>query len=266
MSKKPIGVFDSGVGGLTILRELKKQFPHEDFIYFGDTAHVPYGTKSKKTVTQYAAGITHFLQTQQVKLIIVACNTASALALPTLRKNFPIPILGVIEAGARAAVNATQNGKIAILGTNATINSKAYVKSLLRLEKNLKIIQQACPLFVPLVEANWHKKPAADLIAREYLAPVIKNGTDTVILGCTHYPLLKTTLSKILGKQVKLIDSATTLATQTRNILIKNRQAQTEGKGKTVFFASDEPARFKKMAEQILQAPIGKVTLKKLNG
>lgn len=263
MKKQPIGIFDSGLGGLTILKALRHQLPHEDFIYFGDTANVPYGSKSKQTVTRFSTAIAHFLETQNVKLIVVACNTASALALNELRRQCHIPVLGVIEPGASTAVAATKNCKIAVLGTEATIRSKAYAKAVLKKMPKAQILQQACPLFVPLVEENYTHMPAARLIAASYLAPIKRSQADTLILGCTHYPILKPLLSKLLGKKVCLVDPAQTTAVAVETFLGACKVKK--GKGKLTVYASDDPARFKRLASCLLGTPIRKVYLKKLN-
>ena len=225
MSQKAIGIFDSGLGGLTILKELRRVLPHENLIYFGDTANVPYGSKSKQTVTRFSLDIARFLESQGIKMLVVACNTASALALNELRKQCQVPVLGVIEPGAQKAAQSTRNGRVAVLGTEATVKSSAYPKALLRINPKLKIIQQACPLFVPVVEENWSKTPAARLIAQTYLSSVLRYRADTVILGCTHYPVLKSVLACVLGKQVRLVDSAQTTAQAVQHALQKNNQA-----------------------------------------
>lgn len=265
MKKQPIGVFDSGLGGLTILNALRRELPQEDLIYFGDTANVPYGSKSKTAVTKFSLAIARFLESQGVKLIVVACNTASAQALTELRKQISVPVMGVIEPGAEKAVRTTRNGRIAVLGTEGTVKSNAYPKALLKSAPGVRVTQQACPLFVPLVEENWGKTPAAKLIAQTYLAPVQKSGADTVILGCTHYPVLKPVISKILGSKVRLVDSADTLAEAAREFLLSRGQAQTKGKGRVRIFASDDPARFKRLAGYLLAGKIGAVKLKKLD-
>jgi len=265
MKKQAIGVFDSGLGGLTILGALRRLLPAEDLIYFGDTANVPYGSKSKAAVTRFSLAIAQFLQKQDVKLIVVACNTASALALTELRKRISVPVMGVIEPGADKAVRSTRNGKIAVLGTEATVKSRAYPKAVLKRDKKLEVFQQACPLFVPLVEENWAFTPAARLTAQTYLASVRQSGADTVILGCTHYPVLKPVLSKILGKKVNLVDSADTLAEAVKVSLTERGQAEAKGKGRLRVYASDDPQRFKRLAASLLPGQIGAVRLKKLN-
>lgn len=264
MKKQAIGVFDSGIGGLTILRALHQALPHENFIYFGDTANVPYGGKSKAAVTRLATAVAQFLETQNVKLIVVACNTASAHALPTLSKRLRVPVMGVILPGAQAAVGATHNRKIAVLGTQGTVQSQAYVKEIKKLNNQMRVVQQACPLFVPLAEEGFAKKPAAELIAREYLAPVQKSGADTVILGCTHYPILKKLIGRILGPKIHLVDSAQTLAQAAKNFLQTHRLAAPTGRGTLKFYASDEPQKFSQSAQKLLGEKIAKATLKKL--
>ncbi|MBE6420946.1 MAG: glutamate racemase [Elusimicrobiaceae bacterium] len=265
MKKQPIGVFDSGLGGLTILKALRRTLPHEDLIYFGDTANVPYGSKSKTAVTRFSLAIARFLQEQNAKLIVVACNTASAFALPQLQKQISVPVIGVIEPGAAKAAQSTQNNKVAVLGTQGTIKSKAYEHALAKSSPAIKVTGQACPLFVPLVEENWGKKPAAELIAREYLKGVEKSGADTVILGCTHYPVLKSLIAKILGKKVKLVDSAQTLAQTAQQFLAAHQCAEIKGKGKLTVYASDDPQKFKQQAAILLGEKPSSVRLKKLN-
>lgn len=265
MPKQAIGVFDSGIGGLTILRALRKTLPHEDFIYFGDTANVPYGGKSKAMVTRLALAVAQFLEKQKVKLIVVACNTASAQALPFLEKKINIPVIGVIIPGAKAAIATTRKRKIAVLGTQGTVQSKAYVKAIKKYDKNLFVFQQPCPLFVPLAEEGFARKPAAELIAREYLAPVKKSGVDTVILGCTHYPILKDLISHILGPKITLVDSAQILAQTVQTFLEEHHLAVCTGRGTLKLYASDDPQKFSQSAHKLLGEKIAKATLKKLN-
>ena len=265
MNTRPIGIFDSGLGGLTVLKALLKALPHEHFIYFGDSANVPYGAKSKQTVTNLSLAIARFLEEQDAKLIVVACNTASAQALPSLQKHCRVPVLGVIEPGARKAARFTQNNRVALLGTEGTVRSKAYEKALQKINSHIRVFAQACPLFVPLVEENWTRKEAARLIAQEYITPLQKKGVDTIILGCTHYPILKPLLAKIVGTNVTLVDPSDTLADEVRALLERSGQAQTNGRGTARFYASDDTARFKRLAKQILHTPIQTVHLKKLN-
>ncbi len=265
MKKQSIGVFDSGIGGLTILRALRKTLPHENLIYFGDTANVPYGGKSKTAVTRLALAVAQFLETQEVKLIVVACNTATAQALPTLRKQLQVPVVGVIEPGANCAVATTRNHKIAVLGTQGTVESKAYVKAIAKHSPHIQVLQQACPLFVPLAEEGFADSPAAELIARAYLANIQKSKADTVILGCTHYPILKPMLSRVLGPHVKLVDSAQTLATAVKQFLNAQQIAATTGKGRVKLYASDAPEKFTRAAEKLLGEKVTRASLKKLN-
>jgi len=265
MNKQPIGVFDSGFGGLTILKALRKKLPHEHFIYFGDSANVPYGGKSKQAVTRFSLAIARFLQTQHVKLIVVACNTASSLALTELKKQIRVPVIGVIDPGAACACRATKNGRIGVLGTEGTIKSNAYTKAILKYSPHARIFGQPCALFAPLVEAGWAHTEPARLIAQRYLAPVQKFGADTIILGCTHYPVLKSVLAAITGKNVKLVDSAQTVAAAVHEYLLKTDQLVACGKGSVQFYASDDPLRFAQGAKKILRENIKSVHLKKLS-
>lgn len=264
MNNAPIGVFDSGLGGLTILKALQKALPAEKLIYFGDIANVPYGSKSRAAVTQFSLAIAQFLEQKGVKLIIVACNTASALALNRLRASIQVPVMGVIEPGAQKAVKTTQNGHIAVLGTEGTVNSGAYRQQILKLNSHCQVQQIPCPLFVPLVEEGWAKKPLAQLTAAEYLKPLLKTQTDTVILGCTHYPVLKGVISKVLGPKIQLVDSATTLAQEVKTYLNAN-DALAQGRGSLTLYASDAPERFKRLGKYILGKKLNTVHLKKLN-
>lgn len=264
MNNAPIGIFDSGLGGLTILKALQKTLPAERLIYFGDTANVPYGSKSRETVTRFSRDIAQFLEQKGVKLIIVACNTASALALTRLRKTCRVPVLGVIEPGAQKAVRSSRGGRIAVLGTEATVKSGAYRQQILKLAPHAKVSQVPCPLFVPLVEEGWSKNPVTRLIAAQYLKPLAKTQADTVILGCTHYPVLKPVIANVLGKQVQLVDSAQTLAQEVKNYLISHDE-QAQGRGSLTIYASDAPERFKHLAKHILGTRLKTVRLKKLN-
>lgn len=265
MRKRPIGIFDSGLGGLTIFKTISQTLPCENLIYFGDTMNVPYGSKSKETVTRFSLAIARFLEQQHVKLIVVACNTASALALPQLQKQISVPVLGVIEPGAHKAFAATRNGKIAVLATEATVRSLSYEKALKHLDKNVRVTQQACPVFVPLIEEGWIHASAGKQIIADYLRPVIKSGADTVILGCTHYPVIKRHIARQLGKQVRLIDSAEAVAQTVKTYLAQADLLNTNGRGKLTLYASDDPSRFKKLAKNIVGRELPRVQLKKLN-
>lgn len=265
MNTQPIGIFDSGLGGLTILKAICQVLPKERLIYFGDTVNMPYGSKSKKAVTRYSLDIARFLEKQQVKLIIIACNTASALALPELQKQISVPIIGVIEPGAQAAAHKTRNGKIAVIATEATVQSKAYPKALKRISSKLHTSQQACPLFASLIEEGWVHKTAGEYIIADYLKSVAKSGCDTVILGCTHYPVIKQKIARFLGKKIQLVDSAQVLAQEVQKQLTKTNQLNTIGRGSLKIYASDDPARFKRLAKYILGRELSRVWLKKLN-
>ena len=256
---KAIGVFDSGVGGLTVVKELIRQLPSEDIVYFGDTARVPYGIKSKETVIRFSIENILFLLKHEVKLICVACNTASSLALPVIKNHFKAPIIGVISPGVREAVYATQNKRIGVIGTKGTIKSRAYVQEIKRLDSSVKVTAAACPLFVPLVEEGWLKGDVVLEVAKSYLKPLKDAGVDTVILGCTHYPLLKSIIKEILGKKVKLIDSAKQAALEIKNILTAEGMLKAGRRGKHRFFVSDNPEWFRELAERFLGEPVRNV-------
>jgi glutamate racemase len=218
-SAAPIGVFDSGVGGLTVVRELIRQLPRESLIYFGDTARVPYGPKSPDTIRNYSREIGGYLMSQGVKAIVVACNTATAHALPSLARELPVPVIGVVEPGARAAVAATRGSGIGVIGTAGTVASGAYEQAIHAFAPSARVVTTACPLFVPLVEEGWLDTEATTLIARQYLAPIVASGVDTLVLGCTHYPLLAPVIAPIVGDAVRLIDSAHATASATRDAI-----------------------------------------------
>lgn len=253
----PIGVFDSGVGGLTVVREIMRQIPNERIVYFGDTARVPYGSKSKDTVTRYSRQIAHFLQTQNVKTIVVACNTASAYALEELEKEIDIPMLGVVKPGAKAAVEATRNGKIGVIATEGTIGSKIYSQYINQLKQDATVIGKACPLFVPLVEEGLLQDPVTDEIARRYLSELKDIGIDTLILGCTHYPLITETVGKIMGEEVTLVNPAYETARELKELLtnhnLLNDRPMELGKSGHSFYVSDAAEKFKTFANSILK-------------
>jgi len=251
--EKPVGVFDSGVGGLTVVNQLIKSLPQEDIIYFGDTAHLPYGSKSKEAVMRFSLDIANFLQAQRVKIIVVACNTASSFALSSLREKIEIPVIGVIEPGAQAAVDATRNFKIGIIGTEGTIKSRAFEEALKKIDKNVKVFSRACPLFVPLVEEGWLDEPETSQIAEKYLSPMKDEGIDTLILGCTHYPLLKELLSRIMGQEISLIDTAEATAKAVEKKLgEKNLLRKGSRKAVYKFFVSDDPEKFLQLGRRFL--------------
>jgi glutamate racemase len=256
----PIGVFDSGIGGLTVVSELMRQLPDESIIYFGDTARVPYGPKSPDTVRRYSREITHYLQEQGVKAVVVACNTATAHALPTLRAELPVPVVGVVDPGARAAVAATVSGSIGVIGTMGTINSGAYERAIRALTPDATITTRACPLFVPLVEEGWLDREATRLIAREYLSPMASANVDTLVLGCTHYPLLKPLLAAVLGDDVRLIDSAEQTAAETGRLLDDSGLRAARGATPAHrFIASDAPEQFLRLGQRFLGSAIDRV-------
>lgn len=252
----PIGVFDSGIGGLTVVREVVRRLPHERIVYFGDTARVPYGPKSPETVRRYSREITAWLVEQGVKAVVVACNTATAHALPVLRTEFPIPIVGVAEPGAQAAVSATRNGRIGVIGTAGTVTSGAYDRAIHALRPDAVVTSCACPLFVPLVEEGWLDTKATRLIAHEYLAPLRDARVDTVVLGCTHYPLLKPVIADVFGKGVRLVDPAEQTAAETARVLEGAGLCATAGGNVHRFVASDAPEQFLRLGQRFLGSAI----------
>ncbi|MDD5197145.1 MAG: glutamate racemase [Candidatus Omnitrophica bacterium] len=256
---KPIGVFDSGVGGLTVVKELLRQLPHEDIVYFGDTARVPYGIKSKETVIRFSIENILFLLKHEVKFICVACNTVSSFALPEIKNHFKIPIVGVITPGAREAVYATQNKRVGVIGTKGTIKSCAYENEIKQLDPRVKVAAVACPLFVPFVEEGWLNGNVVKSVVKYYLKPLKKAGVDTLILGCTHYPLLKRLIKDEMGENVALIDSAKQVAIEVNNILASEGLLRKEGTGKHKFFVSDNPEWFSSLAERFLGRPVRNV-------
>jgi glutamate racemase len=252
--KAPIGIFDSGLGGLTVARQIHRLMPHEDLIYLGDTARVPYGTKSPSTVTRFACEDTQFLVNERVKAVVVACNSATAWGLATLERHFDLPVMGVILPGAKAALEATRNRRIGVIGTNATINSQAYHTSILARCDTARIFARPTPLLVPLVEEGWTSHPVTTKVLREYLRPLLKRRIDTLVLGCTHYPLLKRALRQVVGPKVALVDSAESCAEFVRDrlqflkLLVKGRRRA----GVIRPFVTDEPGRFGDFAERFL--------------
>jgi len=247
----PIGVFDSGIGGLTVMRALMQRMPQESILYFGDTARVPYGVKSVETIAHYATQITEFLLARQVKLLIVACNTMAAVAVQAIRDLSPVPVLDVIEAGARVAARTTRSKQVGVIGTLATVASGAYQRAIHAHEASVTVRSQACPLFVPLVEEGWLEHPVTRLTAQEYLAPLLAERIDTLVLGCTHYPLLKPLLGEVVGPAVTLVDSAETVAEETEALLAARDLAH-HGEARHEFFVTDVPQRFQRIGELFL--------------
>ena len=243
-----IGIFDSGVGGLTVVKEILEQLPGENIIYFGDTARVPYGTKSLKLVKKYALQDTRFLVSCGIKLLIVACNTVSAVGLENLAQELSIPVVGVVEAGCSACVKATKNKKVGVIGTAATISSGIYPRVINELDSTVKVICKSCPLFVPLVEEGWLDREITMLTVREYLS-ILKGLVDTLILGCTHYPLLRSAIEEEMGKETVLIDSAGAVAARVKKILEDGEIVGTAHSNSHRYFVSDDPDGFRKMAK-----------------
>lgn len=259
--QKSIGVFDSGIGGLTVVRALARKLPFENITYFGDTARVPYGSKSAEVVREYAFEDARFLMQQGVKLIVVACNTVSAIAIDDLRAHFDVPIIGMIQPGASSAHKQTRSGRVGVIGTLATIGSASYTRALLKLNPNVSVVSQACPLFVPLAEEGWGDHPVSRMVAEEYLAPLRKEAIDVLILGCTHYPILRPVIQHAVGDEVRLIDSGEAAAMDVEELLseqqLLNNAQETPN---YTFFVSDVPQRFKNLGEIFLQKSDLKVT------
>lgn len=260
MPDRAIGVFDSGVGGLTVLKEIQRLLPGEELLYLGDTARVPYGTKSPATVRRYALEAASFLTRRRVKMLVVACNTASSVALLDLENRFKLPVIGVIEPGAKRAVSVTRTGRIGVIGTEGTIKSGAYTLAIKQLAPDADVVALHCPLFVPLVEEGWLDHPVTRLAAEEYLGSLRHHGIDTLVLGCTHYPLLKNVLQQVLGPQVVLIDSAEETAIAVADRL--QRQSHVRPLGEAIppqFFVTDVPERFQRVGGEFLGCPLPKV-------
>jgi glutamate racemase len=257
---QPIGVFDSGIGGMTVVRALTHQLPHENIIYFGDTARVPYGPKSQQVVREYALQDTDVLLQHDVKLIVIACNTVSAVALDVVQKRAKVPVVGVILPGAEAAVRATKNKRIGVAGTVGTIFSNAYTNAIRQLDPDIKVFGQPCPLFVPLAEEGWIDHKATELIAKEYLFPLTLEKIDTLVLGCTHYPILQDVIGKVLHRSVTLIDSGESTALVVKNMLVDLKLNNTSTqKPNLQFFVSDVPHKFTEIGERFLGTKLGKV-------
>ncbi|HEX8748451.1 MAG TPA: glutamate racemase [Pyrinomonadaceae bacterium] len=262
----PIGIFDSGVGGLTVYRALHERLPDERFVYLGDTARVPYGTRSLATVERYAIENARFLESHGIKVLVVACNTASALALPAIRDAVRVPVLGVIEPGAHAAVAAsggkTLKRRIGVIATEATVQSGAYASAISRLDPDASVIERACPLFVPLAEEGWADTDVAQMVAADYLREIKESGVDTLVLGCTHYPILKRVIQERVGREVALIDSGEAAASDVEGLLEKNALRRTQKFGGARerqlcddldhFYVTDAAARFSRVAERFL--------------
>lgn len=261
MSQQPIGIFDSGVGGLTVVKALRAALPAEAIVYFGDTARVPYGTKSADTIRRYAVEDTRFLLRFDPKMIIVACNTASAAALDYVARQVQIPVIGVIEPGAAAAAAVSKTGKIGVVATETTVESRAYERAITNLRPDARVIQKACPLFVPMVEEGRIEGPVAEMLATEYLGGLAPLGVDTLVLGCTHYPVLRKLIRSVMGEDVSVVDSAEETARAVRTLLAEKGIASENHAPAAEFFASDNPSRFHRLATLFLGATPVSVTL-----
>ena len=258
--EKPIGVFDSGIGGLTVVKRIAANLPEENIVYFGDTARVPYGSKSNATVIEYSLEDAKFLMQKNVKAIVVACNTASSVAMDELRKNFDVPIIGMIEPGAKTAIKTTKNNRIGVIGTRATISNKAYSTKIKELNPEIKVFETACPLFVPLAEEGWIEHKATFEIAEEYLKELREKSIDTLVLGCTHYPILSKVIQKVIGNDVTLVDSGVVAAEMIRNELDRtDLHTNSYSLGNQELYVSDIPTKFREVAELFLGKPVKEV-------
>ncbi|HXG65199.1 MAG TPA: glutamate racemase [Blastocatellia bacterium] len=256
----PIGIFDSGVGGLTVFRALERRLPNESLIYLGDTARIPYGTRSLATVQRYALEDALFIQSRQVKAIVIACNTASALASDLLRERCEVPVVGVIRAGARRAVELTRNRHIGVIATEATIGSGAYERAMRDARDGLEITSRACPLFVPLAEEGWVSHPVTLQVAEEYLADLRASSVDTLVLGCTHYPILRPVIEKVMGEGVNYVDSGEAVADRVASLLEERGLLRESAEPPTEqFYVTDAAARFRRVAELFLGRPLESV-------
>ena len=260
MNSNPIGVFDSGIGGLTVVKAINSVLPGESVVYFGDTARVPYGSKSPETVIRFAMENASFLIKQDIKLLVVACNTASSVSLPPLRESFDVPVTGVIKPGASAAVRASGTGVIGVIGTLGTISSGAYQKALKAAGFTGRVIAQPCPMLVPLVEEGWLDGEITRMVIREYTAPLVREGVGTLVLGCTHYPLLKPVISEVLDTGLTLIDSADETALTVARMLEERDLLSEEDEGRNRFYVSDIALKFQEMAQRFLGRAIPFVT------
>jgi glutamate racemase len=260
---RPIGVFDSGIGGLTVVSALRALLPDESIYYLGDTARLPYGGKSEATVQRYSLEIAAMLLEEKAKTVVVACNTASALALPQLEKSLPVTVTGVILPGARAAIAKTRTGHVGVIGTRATIKSGAYERALRSLNPDVQVTARPCPLLVPLIEEGWLQNAITDEIIMQYLGPLVEQGIDTLVLGCTHYPLLRDAITRLLGDGVALVDSAENCASAVRELLIREKLCTSETSGGKLQVAlTDPPDNFLRVAREALQLEVGEVHLR----
>ena len=254
-----LGIFDSGIGGLTVYKRVRQALPGANIHYFGDTARVPYGTKSAETVTQYSIQIGSYLHARGVDAVVAACNTASAYAIDALRSVLPIPVFGVVAPGAAAAVNSTKNGIIGVIGTRGTVASGAYQRAITELDPDMKVVAANCPLFVPLVEEGWLLDPITQKVAFRYLKPLMNEGVDTLVLGCTHYPMLKEVISNVMSREVTFIDSAKETALKLKNYLDDNDFVDETGSGTDLFEVTDLPERFLEVGQIFLERKLENV-------
>ena len=263
--RRPIGVFDSGIGGLTVVSALRSLLPNENINYLGDTARLPYGGKSQPTVERYSLEIAAMLLAENAKMIVVACNTASALALPRLQETLSVSVTGVVFPGAQAAVSATRNDHIGVIGTRATINSGAYERAIQSISTEVRVTSHACPLLVPLIEEGWLHNDITDQMIHHYLDPLLSEGIDTLVLGCTHYPLLRPAFARILGPEISLVDSAQNCASAVRDLLLReNLQTNSDTDGVLEVALTDPPDNFLQVARDALQLDVGEIQLREV--
>lgn len=255
MNQHPIGVFDSGIGGLTVVREIRKLMPREDIIYLGDTARLPYGTKSMEAIKEFSLQNTHFLISRGAKFIVVACYSATSAALETLQQTFDVPIIGVINAGVKRALAVTRNNRIGVIGTSLTIFSGAYEKAFKKLKPEIEILGRACPLFISLVEEGWLDHPATELIAQTYLQPLKEDAIDTLLLGCTHFPLLTGVIRKFMG-DINYVDASQEVSQELQDMLGKKGMDNPHGKGLISIYLTDLSQNFKEIGERFLGEPM----------
>lgn len=254
MDNRPIGIFDSGVGGLTVAKQLIKVMPDEKIIYFGDTARVPYGSKSKETVTKFSSQIIRFLMTKQVKAIIIACNTVSSNCYEELTRQFPqIPIFGVVNPGVESCVKTTKNNIVGVIGTQATINSGAYERGIKEQNPDITVYSKACPLFVPLAEEGWTDNEVARMTVSAYVGELLEKGIDSILLGCTHYPLLKRCISQVVGEKVAIVDPAKATAVKMQEYLTENDMLCNDNSPEHTFYVSDNNQQFDKICDMVLK-------------
>ena len=269
MDRRPVGVFDSGVGGLTVFKELEANLPHESLLYLGDTARVPYGTRSPDTVARYSVEAAHFFRSHDVKMVVVACNTASSVALPHLEREAGVPVLGVIEPGARQAAARTRSGRIGVIGTRATVRSSAYTRAIHAVNPDLVVLTRPCPLFVPLAEEGWTDNQVAKDTAEIYLRPLLDAGIDTLVLGCTHYPLLKEVIGEVAGSGVSLVDSAQAVSVAVRELLTTTNKllaSRDDAVPRHRFFVTDAPEPFHDAAKRFLGRALDHLELTEIAG